>query len=463
MRKCSLWLAAALAPLLFAQSDFGSAQQFQSGDVVTFIGDSITHGGTYHAVVTQFYATRYPKRQIRFYNCGIGGDRASTIMSDEKFRLNADILSHKPSQATIMLGMNDVGHADYRGVTETPEILKKRQNSLDIYDQNMVKLIEALKKSGAKLTLITPSIYDETTKLEKASTNISQGGNRALGICAAKVTGWAKLQGAGLVKFYETMNAINAREQRKDPSFTVVGPDRVHPGPVGHFVMAYTFLKAQGVRTTVATIAVDAKKRKAGKTENCRVAGVKRAAAGVEFDATESALPMVVAEAARPALDLVPFMKDLNTETLIVSGLKKGRYEVKIDDETVGEFDAAALKQGANLAENAKTPQYKQSAGVTRKMLERTALGERLRNLASQRYGLSRSGVDASDLALVEKRLQDRMEADKKAGRAVDRRVETAITTLRELSDLEKKYDELGDEMIRMAKPVTHHYSLVKK
>jgi len=463
MKNLLLLFAAAVAPLVAAPADYGSAQPFQSGDVVTFVGDSITHGGTYHGVVSLFYATRYPDRQIQFFNCGIGGDRSSMIMADEKYRLNVDILSHKPTHATIMLGMNDINHLDYRVPAETPEILKKRQESLDLYDKTMQQLMDALTKSGAKLTLITPSIYDETTTLDKATKNVSKGGNAALGVCAAKVTGWAKQYKAGLVKFYETMNVVNAREQKKDPAFTVVGPDRVHPGPVGHFVMAYTFLKAQGVRATVATIAVDAKKRKAGKADNCRIDGVKKLANGVEFDATENSLPMVVADAARPALELVPFMKELNTETLMVSGLKTGRYEAKIDGETIGEFDAAALKKGVNIAENEKTPQYKQSAAVTAKMLERTTLGQRLRALVAQRYGISRGGGDGLDPAAFEKQLQTRIEADKKAGRTTYKAMEATLATLHDLSALEKQYAELGDAMIGMSKPVAHHYLIVKK
>ena len=103
-----------------------TAQPFQAHDIVTFVGDSITHGGTYHSVVTLFYATRFPDRPIKFYNCGIGGDRASSIMSDEVYRLKVDILGHRPTAATIMLGMNDIGHADYAEGKSGPEVMEKR-------------------------------------------------------------------------------------------------------------------------------------------------------------------------------------------------------------------------------------------------------------------------------------------------------------------------------------------------
>jgi lysophospholipase L1-like esterase len=111
--KRTLLLLLLLTFSAFAAESPGSAPPFQSGDVVTWVGDSITHGGTYHAIVELFYATRFPDRNIRYYNDGIGGDRASGIVSDEPYRLNVDILGHKPTVAPIMLGMNDVNRNDY--------------------------------------------------------------------------------------------------------------------------------------------------------------------------------------------------------------------------------------------------------------------------------------------------------------------------------------------------------------
>src|SRR5580704_2477649 len=97
----------------FAQQAPPFQAMFQANDVVCYVGDSITHGGTYHSIVTLFYVTRFPDRPMRFYNEGIGGDRASMIMSDERYRLTVDILGKKCTVASIMLGMNDIGRGDY--------------------------------------------------------------------------------------------------------------------------------------------------------------------------------------------------------------------------------------------------------------------------------------------------------------------------------------------------------------
>ena len=84
-------------------------EPFRDGEVVCFLGDSITKVGMYHGDIRLFYATRFPDRHIRFHNCGVGGDRAVEIVKNAKFRIGSDVLAWKPTTVSVMLGMNDVG------------------------------------------------------------------------------------------------------------------------------------------------------------------------------------------------------------------------------------------------------------------------------------------------------------------------------------------------------------------
>ena len=53
MRKIS---AVAIVLCLILTGSY--AAPFQDGDVVVFFGDSITHGGQYHAYMADYYTTR---------------------------------------------------------------------------------------------------------------------------------------------------------------------------------------------------------------------------------------------------------------------------------------------------------------------------------------------------------------------------------------------------------------------
>jgi len=385
-------------------------------------------------------------------------------MSDERYRLSVDILAHKPTVATIMLGMNDVGRNDYGPKNSGPEVEKKRQANLDSYNENMTKLVASLRKVGSRIIFLTPSIYEEGANLsiKDAAENMT-GVNGALGKCADRGKEWANSADSGYADFYQVMNAVNERERKTDPGFTIVGKDRVHPGAVGHFVMAYTLLKAQRLPREVSAIDVNAKKKKSGKLVNASVDKISGSAAGVEFDALEKALPMVVPEDARPALKMVPFMQDLNQETLSVKGLKKGRYELRIDDQPVGEFDAAQLKQGVDLAANPATPQYKQSEQATKLALERNNLGRKIRDVVSTKYGMSKSKFDVLDNEKLLANFKSRLAASEGKTDAATTRLRIALEDASAPGKLEQQYDEMMVALRKACQPRTHHYTLTRK
>ncbi len=446
-----------------AEDDCGSAEPFKNGDTVCFVGDSITRGGNYLSYINFFYATRFPDRKVRVWNCGVGGDTSGNIVSNEAFRLNADILSHRPTVATIMLGMNDIGHRDYGPDQSGLEVEKRRQHSLEMYDQNMRKLIGALQQSGVRLILITPSIYDETTKLEKAKPNVGVGRSAALAACAEKVRQWAAEYHAGLVKFQEVMNAVTAREQAKDSAFTVVGPDRVHPGAVGHLIMAYTFLKAQGMPREVASIAIDARKSDAADAANCKITEVKATAGGIEFDCLEKALPFVPTQEAQPAFALIPFERDLNQEQLTVAALEPGRYELRIDGKTVGEYTSEELQNGINLAQNERTPQHRQSAAAAKINYDLAQAAGHLRVIVEQYYTLFRRKVDLADRAAVEKGLAERFAEEKAAGKPLDPIAEKLLRDPETPARLDAKFHELTAALAKACQPQQHHFALRRK
>ena len=464
MRKLLLPLAALTCGLLSAQPAPENAQMFRPNDVVCYVGDSITHGGTYHSIVTLFYVTRFPDRPMRFYNEGIGGDRASMIMSDERYRLNIDILGKKCTVASIMLGMNDIGRGDYAIGQSGPETEAKRAASLSIYHENMQKLIESLQKTGARLILITPSIYEEAPKFSDPghADDPAIGANAALAKAAAQVREFAKQYHAGVADFWGVMNSVNEEQRKTDPLFSVVGPNRVHPGPIGHFVMAYAFLKAQDAPREVATVSVNARKKKAEHEVNCKIDKVAATKGQVEFDALENALPMVVPDDAKPALRLVPFEGQFNQEIVKVAGLKKGSYELKIDQASIGEYSAEELQAGVDIAENPATPQYQQSAAVTAINTDRTKLAAKMRDIVSTKYAMSRGKFDVLDRDALLKRLQTQVTASKTHDAAYNR-LEAALKDTEEPGKLDAQYEEMITAMYKGAQPHAHHFVLTMK
>jgi lysophospholipase L1-like esterase len=363
---------------------------FQDGDIVCFVGDSITHSRKYTPYIYDYYLTRFPERHIRFVNCGIAGDSAGGAVR----RLDWDILPNRPTVASIMLGMNDVSRGLYGKENPSEQILASRKTALDNYQRNMDALAAALAKSGARLIFLTPSIYDQTAQL--ATENLF-GVNDALAECGRMGQALAEKYGGTGIDFHGPMTALNAELQKTDPAFTLVGPDRVHPGDPGMLVMAYLYLKAQGLGPTVSRVVVDAAAESVETADNCTVSNLSVENGYVVFDLLERALPWPVENTARAALAWVPAEADLNQETLAVKLPGAGEYVLRVDGRDVGRFSAAQLAAGVNLALNDQMPQVKQAQEVQAANLKRHATEVRLRSWAQVKLMLLSAKVDEND------------------------------------------------------------------
>lgn len=368
-----------LSVYTFAQQ---AIPQFQAGDRVAFVGDSITHGGHYHSYIWLYYMTRFPNMPLLFLNCGLGGDTADAI----DYRLKDDVLKKNPSYVTLTFGMNDSGYWDtYNHEDSSERSQKKVEASLASYRS----IVEQLKAWGADadIVMLGGAPYDEKAKFND---DILVGKNTA--ICriidaqkaAAKENSW------GFVDFNEPMVEIAAEQQEQDPAFSLSRQDRIHPDQDGQMVMAYLFLKAQGLAgRKVAGIKINARSSKVEEQEHCSISSLEVTEGTLSFDYLAESLPYPcdsISEhgwgnirSQRDAMELVPFMEEFNQETLCVKGLEKGTYRLTIDGEYIDDLTSDQLKEGVNLATYVNTPQYRQASAIMYMNEERFDMEKRLR------------------------------------------------------------------------------------
>jgi len=372
--------------------------RFENGDTVALIGDSITRGGLYHSFIQLFYATRYPETRLSFFNAGRSGDAAPRALK----RLGWDVLERKPNTATVMLGMNDMGGGFTEGEKSDAQIEAAMREKLEVVCADYLKLLDALESANVRYTLIGPSPYDDTAQIEKPA---DLRRNDALALWTKRVQEIASQRKVGFVDFHTPMTALNHAEQAKEPTFTLVGADRIHPGALGHFVMATLFLKAQGHSPYVARVSFDVTAPSTVEAENCRVTDLLAKKGEIQFSYLAKALPFPVPNEARTALDLVPFMSDLNQEMFVIKGLPPGQHGLWIDDEAVGSFSAEQFAKGINLAGNTRTPQYRQAFAVAKANSERHNIeSSDLRGMAWIRSSiLEPANVKSDDAAGVER------------------------------------------------------------
>lgn len=337
--------AAALLPL-FAQDSF----HLKSGDRVVFFGDSITDQRLYTTFVETYAVTRFPDRNITFVHSGWGGDRVTGGGGGGVGeRLTRDVLAYKPTVVTIMLGMND------------GRVRAFNDEIFFLYSRGYKDIVKQLKAGapGVRITGIQPSPYDDVTRAP-----LFPGGYNAVLLKYGQfIEEFGRPEGLTIADLNTGVTAMLAKANAADPdNAKKIIPDRVHPGPSGHLIMAAGLLRAWGAPAVVSSVELDARGRKAGAVENASVNGVQFGQT-ISWTQTDKALPVPV-DFTDPVMALAvnssDFMDTLNRQTLRVSGLADGPYTLRIDGSEVGTFAAADLAKGINLA-RLKTPMWAQA------------------------------------------------------------------------------------------------------
>ncbi len=434
--------------------------QFEDGERVCFIGDSITHGGSYHNYVYLFYLTRYPGREISFWNRGVSGDSAYNVLK----RFETDIEPVKPSVSTLMLGMNDVGRWLYGSGKKDSAAKSEQEKMLNYYYENINKLVSKIDATGSDLILMTPSIYDQTADIERAN---DFGVNDALGTCSDYIKRYAQEHGHEVIDLHEPMLRLNTQKQRQDPTFSIVGPDRVHPSAdPGHFFMAYQFLKAQGVSKYVSKVHLDGKRGKVLSIENAAVSELEIGNAFIDFTLLEGSLPFPQTQGIARGLKLVPFEKEMNQQVLSIQGLDAGLYSLDIDGIKVGTWTASEFVEGISLATIETTPQHKQALRVHALNQERNAKQSQLRDLAFVYYGsgLSEAALDQSDTEAVKGFLGNKLEKQK--GQPwyayLKQQYDSYLSKKDVAAGIESKFIELHHKLYSLNTPIPHRYRIKK-
>ena len=351
----SLILTLSTAAPTRAQQTQTGAFALHDGDRVVFYGDSITDQRLYTNFVEDYVVTRFPKMNVRFTHSGWGGDRVTGGGGGPiDLRLQRDVLPYKPTVMTIMLAMNDAGYHAFD------------QGTFDTYTNGYTHIIDTVQKAfpDVRFTLIQPSPYDDVTR----APTFPGGYNSVLVRYGNWVKDTADRDHQRVADFNTPTVAMLAKANAADPALAQkLLPDRVHPSPGGHLIMAEALLKAWNAPALVARVSIDADKKKVSQADNAKVSGLAKSGDGVSWDETDAALPMIV-DPSDPLVILSlrssDFTNSLNQEPLMVTGLDPAkRYTLKIDGSEIGDFTGDQLAQGVNLA-TLPTPMAQQALNV---------------------------------------------------------------------------------------------------
>lgn len=338
-----------LASACPAQSQF----YLKDGDRVVFYGDSITAQRLYTVFTETYVVTRFPSLNVNFVHSGWGGDRVTGGGGgDIELRLKRDVFAYKPTVMTIMLGMNDGGYKAFDA------------DLFRTYSTGYRHIVDEAKSTlpGVRITAIEPSPFDDVTR----APNFEGGYNAVLRRYSQFIVNLGKEDKLTVANLNDPVVAALEKAKSLDAELSQrILPDRVHPGPSGHWVMAEALLKAWNAPAVVTDVEIDAAGGRLTHAENTSVSDLKKET-GLSWTQLDNALPLPINfENKETALVLrsSDLIQALDQEELRITGLTPGHYTLKIDGDDVGTFSNGEFSAGVNLAILA-TPMLKQAKAV---------------------------------------------------------------------------------------------------
>jgi lysophospholipase L1-like esterase len=304
-----------------AQADF----LIQPDDVVGIAGDSITAQHLYSAFMEDYLLMCQLPQSKSIVQFGWSGEQAPGFLA----RLDDDVFPFKPTVMTTCYGMND-GH--YGPISDS---------IADTFRKAQTGIVDALKKNGVRAIVLGSSkcVDSQTYHGDPAAAVIY---NKTLGSLADIDKQIAQQEGVVYADVYGiTLDAMEKAKAKFGQSYVFAGADGVHPGPNGHLVMAYAFLKALGCDGNIGTITVDDTLKQATGTPGQEIVSYHFCFSGT-VDSKDPGTTAAISTC-------IPFNDDLNRYMLVVKGLTTAKAKITWG-ATTKEYTAAELSKGINLA-----------------------------------------------------------------------------------------------------------------
>jgi lysophospholipase L1-like esterase len=315
--------------------------QLKEGDRVAITGDSITEQKQYSVFIQDYFLMCKPKPNLSAIQFGWGGETSWGFLA----RMKNDALPFQPTVATTCYGMNDGG---YSPMTEDKA---KR------YRDATRGIVKTFKEAGVRFIVVgSPGVVDSTKFRRGENPAAAEMYNKTLGELRNIAREVATEEGVSFADVYGAMmEAMPKAKAKFGDDYAFAGGDGVHPGPNGHLVMAYAFLKALGCDGDIGTITLDLGTGQAEASEGHTL--VSAAPGRVEVESGKYPFCFTGksgggdAGATIDTAQMIPFNEELNRFKLVVKGVPASAQRLRVTwGETSKEFATADLTAGVNLA-----------------------------------------------------------------------------------------------------------------
>lgn len=387
---------------------------------VAFIGDSITHLGHHIKLIEHYYNVRFPQKDIQFVNKGVPGNSAIGVVDRFEWDIAEDKYTGKIDEATLMVGMNDVGRPLYN-INANTSLERKDLNISNCID-NIEKIICKCVERGIRLTLITPSAYDETKGFSEATEDIQLGVNSyGLKNISEKISVLSKKYEIPLIDLWTpTTDAIDEQREKGFGGPVVPRSDRIHPDEYGGFFMGYQFIKQKNETSLVSSVEINVKTGDFS-SENSTIIIENMSKNKIEYTYLSNSIPVAHTKYYKHTEDFLgyPVTQDINQEIIKIIGLEEGTYSIIIDGSSLSKtYTSAELEKGINIAIDPNNPSQQQAVKSYEITEQKNEFETKYRNIATAEYLLVKNNclttneLKNADNTMLKKAVKSLVEAN---------------------------------------------------
>lgn len=294
--------------------------QLRDGDRVVLLGGTFVERLQNDGYLETTLTGALPHKNITYRNLGWSGD---TVWGDSRGvfgsradgfkRLVSDVTLCKPTVIVVCYGQNEA-YAGEKGLAD--------------FEQGLNQLLDALEPTGARLVLLTPPPREA---VGPAADTASQY-NHQLQQYTEVIRDTAGARGHAIADLFAT---LQQRAQSEGPSRPPLTDNGQHLTPYGNWQISPTVARLIGVPAEPWQVEIDVKASTL-EARGTAVSELKHDGQGLSFVATDRALPRTeLSQADQPREDFVPYA----SQTLEVTGLEPGKYEVLVDGKQAGELE----------------------------------------------------------------------------------------------------------------------------
>ncbi|MEX2513175.1 MAG: GDSL-type esterase/lipase family protein [Cyclobacteriaceae bacterium] len=305
--------------------------ELKNGDRVVFLGNSLFENEQQFNFLELALTSRWPERKISFRNLGWSGD---TVFGEARSYYTSPPTAYELLIDQLSKTQPDVVFLAYGGI----EALDDASNR-SLFKEGLDRLLDTIQALGAQPLLLSP-----IPRFKGVSPELLQFQNDKLVQFGKIISTTASERQIPFLDIYAPLLEIGTKIPISDNGF--------HLNEAGYYHFTVLIENLLGLSRTPWRVRINAKTMQVESNQKVTVHGNDSKDNSLAFEVEEELLPLV------PPRD--SFSTTPNNMNLVISGLKKGNYQLTIDGSLAAGGTAKDWAKGINLQEEGSIQQSNQ-------------------------------------------------------------------------------------------------------